>query len=89
MNMGTHKLMHKLEDFLGLSEKKQRKKREKLEGIIEKLQDKKNRLDEEIVAESEIDETSERYHDLDKQRIAISRLLKKAKQQASHLDEEA
>ena len=86
--MGTTKLMHKLDEFLGLSEKKQRKKREKLEGIIVKLQDKKNALDQEIVLESELDETSTRYHELDKQRKAISRLLKKAKQQASHLDEE-
>ena len=88
MNMGTNKLMHKLEDFLGLSETKQRKKREKLEGIIAKLQDKKSRLDKEIVLESELDETSSRYHELDKQRKAISRLLKKAKQQASYLDQE-
>lgn len=86
--MGTHKLVEKLEDFLGLSEKKQYKKREKLEGIILKLQDKKMRLDKEIVIESEIDETSSRYHDLNKQRMVISRLLKKARQQAAHLDED-
>ena len=86
--MGTNKLIHKLEDFLGLSEKKQRKKREKLEAIIGKLQDKKTRLDQEIVAESEIDETSTRFHELSKEHKAISRLLKKAKQQASHLDQE-
>ena len=86
--MGTSKLIQKLEDFLGLSEQKQHKKREKLEKIILKLQDKKNQLEKEIVIESEIDETSSHYHELSKQRKAISKLLKKAKKQASLLDQE-
>ena len=86
--MGTSKLIQKMEDFFGLSEKKQQKKREKLEKIILKLQDKKTRLDTDIVIESEIDETSARYHELNKQRQAISKLIKKAKKQANYLDEQ-
>ena len=84
--MGTSKLIEKLEEFLGLSKKKQHKKREKLNDIILKLQEKKDQMKEEIVMESEADETSPRYHELSKQRKAISKLIKKAKKQAKRLD---
>jgi len=87
--MGTSKLIKKLEHFFGLSEKKQHKKREKLQEIIDKLQEKKDRLKKEIVVESAIDETSSRYHGLCKQRKALSKLLKKARKQADRLDEES
>ena len=86
--MGTSKLIQKLEDFFDLSEKKQHKKREKLEKIILKLQQKKAELEKEVIVESEIDETSTSYLDLMSQHKAISKLLKKAKRQASHLDDE-
>ena len=86
--MGTNKLIEKLEDFFGLSEKKQQKKREKLLKIIRKLEEKKIALEQDVVEESEIDETSARYHELNHQLKVLSKLIKKAKKQEAQLDHE-
>jgi hypothetical protein len=74
-----NKLLKKLEHFLDLSTKKQEKKHKKLLKIIKKLEQKKVDLDEELVKESKIDDTSERYHELTKKLKVISKLIKKAK----------
>lgn len=77
--MGTSKLMEKLNDFFDLSENKQKKKHEKLLKIIHKLEDKKARIEQEVKRESEIDETSSKFHDLSDELKVISKLIKKAK----------
>lgn len=84
--MGTNKLIEKLDEFFNLSEKKQQKKHEKLLKIISKLEIKKADLEKEVIAESETDETSERYQELSKQLKIISKLIKKAKKQI-HLNQ--
>ena len=81
--MNTNELLEKLNKFFDLSKKKQRKKHEKLLKIIGKLEDKKNRLENEVIKESKKDETSERYHDLSQELKVISRLIKNAKKHDS------
>lgn len=79
MNMNMNKLLKKLEDFFDLSTQKQEKKHKKLLKIIKKLEEKKIDLDEAVIKESKIDDTSERYHELSKESKVISKLIKKAK----------
>ena len=80
--MGTSKLIGKLERFFDLSKNKQQEKRDKLLKIIAKLEDKKARLEVEVMEESKIDDTTTRYHDLSKELIVLSELIKKAKKKA-------
>ena len=80
--MGTSKLTEKLENFFNLSKSKQKKKHEKLLTIIHKLEEKKSSLEQEVIKESETDETSEKFHDLRKELNAVSKLLKKAKKKS-------
>jgi len=79
MNMSTSKLVEKLESFYNLSKSKQEKKHDKLLKIIEKLEEKRASLQQEMIKESEIDETSSTYQDLSKELIIINKLIKKAK----------
>jgi len=78
--MNIDKVMNKLDDFFNQSASKQRKKHDKLLEIIEKLERKKAKLKAEMIIESEKDETSEAFHDMDKELKVISKLLKKARQ---------
>ena len=82
MNMGTNKLISKLENFLDLSKSKQKDKHDKLLKIIHKLEHKKVKLEIEVIEESKNDETSNRYHDLSKELKVLSELVKKAKKKA-------
>ena len=82
--MNTNKLIHKLEDFLGLSKKKQGKKHDKLLKIIGKLKNKKSKLEVDVINESKIDETSTRYHELSQELKIVSRLIKKARKTDSN-----
>lgn len=77
--MSTNKLVEKLESFYNLSKSKQEKKHDKLLKIIEKLEEKRGSLQQEMIKESEIDETSSTYQDLSKELIIINKLIKKAK----------
>jgi Mg2+ and Co2+ transporter CorA len=77
--MGTSKLTDKLEDFFDLSKSKQKKKHDKLLKIIQKLEEKKSSLEQKVIKESGIDETSTRFHDLRKELNVVSKLIKKAK----------
>ncbi len=78
--MNIDKIMNKLDDFFDQSASKQRKKHDKLLEIIEKLERKKAKLKAEMIIESEKDETTEAFHDMDKELKVISKLLKKARQ---------
>ena len=80
--MDTNKLVGKLERFFDLSKKKQKRKRDKLLKIIEKLESKKSLLEVEVMEESKNDETSASYQDLNKELKVISELIKKAKKKA-------
>ena len=80
--MGTNKLIGKLEQFFDLSKNKQQEKHDKLLKIIAKLENKKFRLEVEVIEESKTDDTSTRYHDLSKELIVLSELIKKAKKKA-------
>lgn len=81
--MNIDKVMNKLDDFFNQSASKQKKKHDKLLAIIEKLERKKAELKTEMIIESERDETSEEFHDMDKELKVISKLLKKAKQHST------
>ena len=81
--MNIDKVMNKLDDFFNQSASKQKKKHDKLLAIIEKLERKKAELKTEMIIESEKDETSEEFHDMDKELKVISKLLKKAKQHST------
>jgi len=78
--MNIDKIMNKLDDFFNQSASKQKKKHEKLLEIIEKLEQKKHDLKIAMITESEKDETSEEFHDMQKELQVISKLLKKARQ---------
>lgn len=80
--MDTNNLIGKLEKFFDLSKNKQQEKHDKLLKIITKLENKKSRLEVEVMEESKIDDTSIRYHDLSKELIILSELIKKAKKKA-------
>ena len=77
--MDTNKLVGKLERFFDLSKMKQKDKHDKLIKIIGKLEEKRSRLEVEVMEESKRDETTTRYHDLNKELKVISELIKKAK----------
>ena len=81
--MNIDKVMSKLDDFFNQSASKQKKKHDKLLAIIEKLERKKAELKTEMIIESEKDETSEEFHDMDKELKVISKLLKKARQHST------
>jgi hypothetical protein len=81
--MNIDKVMNKLDDFFNQSASKQKKKHDKLLAIIEKLERKKAELKTEMIIESEKDETSDVFHDMDKELKVISKLLKKAKQHST------
>ena len=79
--MSTDKLTNKLEKFVGLSKKKQKKKHDKLLKIVKKLETKESELETEVMNESKIDMTSTRYHDLAQELKIVSNLIEKAKKQ--------
>ena len=79
--MSTDKLTNKLEKFVGLSKKKQKKKHDKLLKIVKKLETKESELETEVMNESKIDMTSTRYHDLSQELKIVSKLIEKAKKQ--------
>lgn len=78
--MKIKKIMQKLDEYFDLSKKKQNEKHDKLLKIINNLEQKKSELKAERVLESERDDTSEEFHNLQKEIKVISKLLKKAKQ---------
>jgi len=88
MNMNIKKVMEKLDGYFDLSKKKQIEKHEKLLKIISKLETKKSELKEVMIIESEVDNTSEKFHDLEKELKVISKLLKKAKKNNTPEDAE-
>jgi 7-keto-8-aminopelargonate synthetase-like enzyme len=79
MNMGINKLWRKLDDFLDLSKQKQEKKHNKLLNIITKLEAKKLELEQEVIEESKVDDTSNKYLELSKKLNVVSNLIRKAK----------
>ncbi len=83
--MVKNNLVQKLEDFFDLSKKKQQKKQDKLLKIISNLEQKKVELEKQVVLESEIDETSERYQELSKELMVLSKLIRKAKKKEHSL----
>jgi coenzyme F420-reducing hydrogenase delta subunit len=78
--MNIKEVMQKLDDYFDLSNKKQKEKHDKLLQIIARLEQKKSELKTEMIIESEKDNTSEEFHDLQKELKVIARLLKKARQ---------
>ena len=78
--MNIKEVMQKLDDYFNLSNKKQKEKHDKLLQIITRLEQNKSELKTEMIIESEKDNTSEEFHDLQKELKVISRLLKKARQ---------
>ena len=78
--MNIKEVMQKLDDYFDLSNKKQKEKHDKLLQIITRLEQNKSELKTEMIIESEKDNTSEEFHDLQKELKVISRLLKKARQ---------
>ena len=77
--MGINKLWHKLDEFLDLSKQKQEKKHNKLLNIITKLEAKKLELEQEVIEESKVDDTSNKYLELSKKLNVVSNLIRKAK----------
>jgi len=77
--MSINSLLEKLDDFLDLSKHKQKEKHKKLKKIIKKLKGKRLELEEAIIKECRADDTSDRCHDLMKERKVVSRLIKKAR----------
>ena len=78
--MNTDKLVKKLQKFFDLSTKKQSKKHDKLLGIIDKLEQKRDKLEKELFEVSEQDATSTRYHELSRELSVIGKLIKNARE---------
>ena len=79
MNMGINKLLEKLDDLRDLSNHEKQKKQKKLQKIIKKLEDKKIELEQKVIAESKVDETSARYQELTGKLKVVTKLIRKAK----------
>ena len=77
--MGTNKLIAKLENFLDLSKKKQREKQEKLRKIVANLEEKHASIKHQIAEESETNQTSERFYELESKLKVVNKMLKKAR----------
>ena len=77
--MSTNKLLDRLEGFFDLSVQKQQKKHHKLLKIIRKLEEKKSKLEAQLIEAGREDDTSSRYHELDTELKVITKLIKKAK----------
>ncbi len=80
--MSIKSLLEQLDDFLDLSKKKQRRKREKLDKLIVSLEEKKAKLKRKIRRETHKDKNSKKVYNLCKEFKAISRMIKKAKKRA-------
>ena len=77
--MNLNKYMDKLEDFLGLSEKKRKKKQDHLLKIINKLEDKKSSVKKKLKQESRKNKKSGTTNKLCKEFKVLTKLLKTAK----------
>jgi len=77
--MNLNSLIDKLEGFFDLSEKKQRKKHDNLLRIINKLENKKSRLKQEIQKESAKNKSGDVPRKLCREFKVVTKLLKKAK----------
>jgi hypothetical protein len=80
MNMSTSKLIEKLQDFFDLSTKKQMKKHGKLLKIIAKLEQKRDKLEQELAEVSENNATGTRYHELRRELSVIGKMIRNAKE---------
>ncbi len=80
--MSIKSLLEQMDDFLDLSKKKQRRKREKLDKLIVSLEEKKAKLKRKIRRETHKDKNSKKVYNLCKEFKAISRMIKKAKKRA-------
>ena len=76
--MNTNKLKKKLEDFFDFPKKKQKKKHDKFLKIVNKLEDKKSKIEIELAEEGQRDESSKRYHELIHELKVVTKLIKKA-----------
>lgn len=77
--MDLENIKQKLTEFFESSENRQADMQENLTKIINKLEQKKSSLKEEMLVASEDDETSDAYIELEKEYKVVSKLLKKAK----------
>ena len=76
--MKTNKLIHKVEDFFDFPKKKQKKKHDKFQKIVKKLEGRKSKIEIELAEEGRHDETSDRHHELSHELKVVSKLIKKA-----------
>ncbi len=79
--MGIKKILNQLDDFFDLSKKKQKKKHEKLEKIINSLEEKKAAIKQEMKSNVKKGRTSKKIYHLCKEFKVLSRLIYKAKKQ--------
>ena len=77
--MNIKKWQKKLEDSFNSSKPDPGKKHNKLLKIIKKLEEKKLKLEETLVKESKVGDTTHRYHELSKELKIVATLIKKAK----------
>ena len=76
--MNLNKIMDKLENFLGLPEKKRKKKQDNLLKIIDKLETKKSNIKKKLKKESRKSKNSGSTNKLCKEFKAVTKLLNKA-----------
>ena len=79
--MGIKKILNQLDDFFDLSKKKQKKKHEKLEKIINSLEEKKAANKKEMRINVKKGRASKKNYHLCKEFKVLSRLIYKAKKQ--------
>ena len=79
--MNTNKVLKKLDKFFKLPQGKKEKKQKKLRKLIDALKGKRAELEQAVASAAMADETSDRYHELERELKVVSRLIKKAKKQ--------
>lgn len=77
--MNIKKWQKKLEDSFNSSKPDPEKKHKKLLKIIKKLEEKKLKVEEALLKESKVGDTSHRYHELNHELKIVVKLIKKAK----------
>jgi len=76
--MNLKDIIAMLDDYFDKTSSRENRTQDTLLTIINKLEQKQDELKAEMIKQSETDETSEAFHDMQKQLKVISKLLKKA-----------
>jgi Mg2+ and Co2+ transporter CorA len=84
--MNLKELLVKLDAYFDNSDDEHIRTHDKLSSIISNLEEKQDELKQTIIEESEKNDTSEEFHDMQKELKVISKLLKKARKKQAEIN---